>query len=509
VPGSPRVLPDRPSLRYLKLEAKRRVATGELSTLHAAQLAIAQEHGLRNWTALKRLITDQQTECHPLSHLRWLISRFADADRPRWTAPDEAELREHFTERFLRDIPPAEVVATAAAHAADLRGRLTVAAAAPLTVAAEIAGLRVMATAEPDPPHRLTELHRFPLGSRITDARAAAPATKTAGAVPGYAAAIVDGAVTSLGLPGLVTAGQRGPAGEPWAIARGWADLEAGAALSPGHRFPAAALTTLITMTAVLRIVADGGPGLDDPAGRYLRAVRLADDEVSIRELLAHTGGVDTPREVFAASVPRLETLCGPVLACGADRGSFRFSLGGYAALGEIVAEVTRLPYAEAARRLVLEPLGMRSSSFPRTPSERGGGDGSAVTSYGVTDDGSLRPEPPVVCTLPAAGGLWTTAADLVRFGRGWSSLLPAALAREALSPQASRESLGGHAGLGWLLTADGAVAGCAGGSPGAAASLLVRLGDQAVQVTLANRWMPVESVSAAALSARPAAEDQ
>jgi hypothetical protein len=41
-----RDLPDRPSLRHLKLEAKRRLSAGEFTTLHDAQLAIAREHGM-------------------------------------------------------------------------------------------------------------------------------------------------------------------------------------------------------------------------------------------------------------------------------------------------------------------------------------------------------------------------------------------------------------------------------------------------------------------------------
>jgi hypothetical protein len=38
-------------------------------------------------------------------------------------------------------------------------------------------------------------------------------------------------------------------------------------------------------------------------------------------------------------------------------------------------------------------------------------------------------PAPAKVATVPAVLGLWTTAADLVRFALGWSSLLPAPLA--------------------------------------------------------------------------------
>ena len=56
MPDQPRPLPGQPNLRYLKLEARRRLAAGEFTTLHDAQLAIAREHGQPSWTALKQLI---------------------------------------------------------------------------------------------------------------------------------------------------------------------------------------------------------------------------------------------------------------------------------------------------------------------------------------------------------------------------------------------------------------------------------------------------------------------
>jgi hypothetical protein len=59
MPRGPRSLPDRPSLRYLKLEAKRRLAAGEFSALHDAQAAIAREHGQPGWTALRQLTCGQ------------------------------------------------------------------------------------------------------------------------------------------------------------------------------------------------------------------------------------------------------------------------------------------------------------------------------------------------------------------------------------------------------------------------------------------------------------------
>jgi hypothetical protein len=119
--------------------------------------------------------------------------------------------------------------------------------------------------------------------------------------------------------------------------------------LETSHRFPAYGITQRITATTVLRLVADGRVGLDDPANDHLRTVRLADDTVTVRELLTHTGGVDHPAEPLADSVPELITLVGPVMACSGARGVVLYSNEGYAALGQLVADVTGSPYTAAA----------------------------------------------------------------------------------------------------------------------------------------------------------------
>jgi CubicO group peptidase (beta-lactamase class C family) len=106
-------------------------------------------------------------------------------------------------------------------------------------------------------------------------------------------------------------------------------------------------VTKLITSTAVLRLAAEGRIGLDDPANEHLRTIRLADGTVTVRELLSHTGGVDSPTELFADSVPDLVTLTGPVVGCDGPRGTFAYSNGGYAMLGQLVADVTGSSYQE------------------------------------------------------------------------------------------------------------------------------------------------------------------
>ncbi len=246
------------------------------------------------------------------------------------------------------------------------------------------------------------------------------------------------------------------PGGPPWVLAKGWADLDRAEVLDPGHRFPAPGVSALVTATAVLRLVAGGRIGLDARANDYLTAVRLGDDAITVAELLSHTAGVDDPAELFADRVPDLAALTGPVVPCDGPRGEVRPSNGGYAVLGQLIADVTGTSFAEAVTRLVLDPLGMRDSWFPARTADIGDG---AVSGYSVTADGTFVPVPARICTIQAVGGLWSTGADLVRLGTGWPSLLPAALAREALTPQAPPEPGAGRSGvgLGWLISAGGA----------------------------------------------------
>jgi CubicO group peptidase (beta-lactamase class C family) len=502
-----RALPVQASLRYLKVEAKRRHAAGEFPTLHLAQLAIAREHGQPSWTALKEAIDAAGTaagrEGHALTQLRWIVARFAGADEPGWLAPGEDELREHFTGTFLTTVPPARLIATVTEIAPALRTELTVTVDRPFLAQGRLAGHLVMAETEPRPPYRLTGVRARRMGERISDERAAAPATAASGTIPPGVPELAAGATGRLGLVSLALAGASAP-GPAWATATGWASLERAEPLTAEHAFPAYQVTMAVTAVAVLCLAAAGRLRLDTTANSYLGGIRLADDAVTVRELLTHTAGVTDPAEISAPDVPPLAAVTGPAFACTGRRGAFGLSHAGYAALGEIIAGRAGVPYQEAVARLVLRPLGMNRSRFPA-----GAPDGAApgtVTGYDVAADATFTPLAPVTCVFPAAGGLWTTAADLARFGLGWSSLLPRPMAAQALRPHVRLPS-GVCAGLGWMVNERAGLAGLGGDGPGAAASLLVSLDGRHACAALANRQILIEHVNSAVLGTLREAE--
>jgi CubicO group peptidase (beta-lactamase class C family) len=491
-----RHLPDRLSLRHSKLEAKRRLAAGEFTTLHDAQLAVAREHGMSSWAALKDHIAGADTGGGPvLAQVRWVFGRYADADEPGWAAPARDELSEHLTEQLLSLVPPKTAAAILGSVASKLQEDLVVIDADSLHLKAKVADLLVEASVEPEAPHRLTALALAPGGAPAADTRLVQPPTVRFGPVPEPVPGVVEDSHMQLGLAGLTAAGEwrSGPGHEVWACSRGWADLERNVPLDPGHRFPAYGITTLVTSTAVLRLVADGAITLDDPVSLHLRSLRLADDAVTVRELLSHTGGVDSPPSAWAEAVADVADVLGPVVGCSGPRGEFAFSNGGYAVLGQVIADLTGSSFAEAATRLVLEPLGMADSWFPpQAPVSP-----DTACGYRLTRDGALEPEPPPTFALQSAGGLWSTAPDLVRFGSRWRTLLPAELAEQALRPHAQQYDSAAEIGLGWLLRRPMDAAGHSGGGPGSSASLITRPSTGRTCVVFANRLVPLEAVNA------------
>ena len=83
-----------------------------------------------------------------------------------------------------------------------------------------------------------------------------------------------------------------------------------------------------------------------------------------------------------------------------------------------------------------------------------------------------------------------------MRLGTGWSSLLPAALAREALTAVQAEPGPGGlRTGLGWLLAPGDQTAVHGGAGPDAVALLRSRVRDGRTHVVLTSRTITVESV--------------
>ena len=140
--GPARTLPARPSLRPLKAEAGRRAKSGEFSR----SMMLSWPHRARAWPAELGWAQENSSavspsrKAAPCRGLRWILSRFADADDPGWAAPDDQELRPHVDDEFLARVGVGRLVEPIAGIAADLRQEYGVTGMSPLTTQVQVAG---------------------------------------------------------------------------------------------------------------------------------------------------------------------------------------------------------------------------------------------------------------------------------------------------------------------------------------------------------------------------------
>lgn len=221
----------------------------------------------------------------------------------------------------------------------------------------------------------------------------------------------------------------------------------------PRTAFQACSVSKHVAAFGALRLVDRGVLDLDEDVHAYLRSWRLPDSGgvrpvVTTRQLLAHTAGltynwfrgfdrgtpVPTSSQVPAGAAPATSP---PVRASLLPGSRYRYSGSHYAVLERLLEDACGEPFAELARALVLEPLGMADSDFdPSFPRTRGDvAAGHHVNGAPVRGGWRVQPE-------LAGAGLWTTPADLTRLGAeldraaaGRSGLLSREAAGQMLTP--------------------------------------------------------------------------
>jgi CubicO group peptidase (beta-lactamase class C family) len=213
--------------------------------------------------------------------------------------------------------------------------------------------------------------------------------------------------------------------------ARGYGTTELGGTVrvTPSTLFQAGSISKPVAAVGALRLVEQGKLSLDTDVNATLTSWKVPSNEftavkpVTLRGLLSHTAGLTVhgfPGYDASGPVPTVvQVLNGtapantPAIRVDIAPGSkWRYSGGGYTITQQMVADVTGQPFPEYMRQAVLEPMGMRSSSYQQPlPADM-----AAMTATGHYQD--QRPVAGRWHVYPemAAAGLWTTPSDLARF---------------------------------------------------------------------------------------------
>jgi CubicO group peptidase (beta-lactamase class C family) len=250
------------------------------------------------------------------------------------------------------------------------------------------------------------------------------------------------------------------------AWARGFGVQEAGGrdAVTPHTLFQAASISKVIAATMTLRLADAGKVDMDADVNRALRSWKVPENEltaaqkVTLRRILSHTAGLTVhgfsgyrPDSALPSLVDVLDGRAPaanqPVRVTSVPGAATSYSGGGIVIEQLLLTDVTGRAFPELARDLVLDPLGMRDSTFeqPLPPQL------ASRAARGHDPDGALIPGGWAIGPEMAAGWLWTSAADLVK----WAIAIDAAragmpgailsrrLATQMLTPQKDLYGLG------------------------------------------------------------------
>src|SRR5687768_6980188 len=216
----------------------------------------------------------------------------------------------------------------------------------------------------------------------------------------------------------------------PRFLGYGVADIASGRPVGADTVFRVGSLTKVLTAVAVVQLCEQGLIDLDAPADAYLRAFRLvparADfPRATARHLLTHTAGVGYWRRRsdlllhpgvgsgdIARSIVPLATLYRDGLPVDVQPGTrWAYSNHGFAALGQIVEDISGEPLGRYVREHVFAPLGMEDTDLVLDDRLRS----RLATGYALRR-GRLVPVRFREVATPGSGGGYSTARDMARF---------------------------------------------------------------------------------------------
>ncbi|WP_369183008.1 serine hydrolase domain-containing protein [Streptomyces sp. Y1] len=229
------------------------------------------------------------------------------------------------------------------------------------------------------------------------------------------------------GLPAAL-ASVRDRTGRTRGYTAGVGDLATGAKVPRDGQVRIGSNTKTFTAVVVLQLVGEQRIGLDEPVETYLpnvvRGEGIDGRRITVRQLLQHTSGLpDYEGSIDDATIrhryfePRdLLDIAFRQKADAAPGAKFGYSSTNYVLAGLIVQQVTGRPLAEEIDRRVIQPLGLRRTTFP-APGDRTVPEPHPRGYHRDPADGPLRD---ITELDPSAGGaagqMISTTSELNRF---------------------------------------------------------------------------------------------
>lgn len=212
-------------------------------------------------------------------------------------------------------------------------------------------------------------------------------------------------------------------------------DSQTKAALSSNTVFRVGSVSKLFTDIAIMQLVERGELDLDAPVTRYLPDFQPRNPfnkAVTLRQLMSHRAGLVREPPVGNYFDDTAPTLADTVKSLNqtalvyVPETRVKYSNAGIATVGYVLEKTEKVPFAKYLKQALLDPLGMRNSSFEPTPeTDKHLAMAEMWTVFGKTFDA-----PRFQLGMAPAGSMYTTTGDLARF-------LSAMFSAEANAPNA------------------------------------------------------------------------
>ena len=210
-----------------------------------------------------------------------------------------------------------------------------------------------------------------------------------------------------------------------WARAYGSKDANTNEPVTTDTLFQAGSISKPVAALAALRLVEQGKLTLDEDVNAKLVSWKVPENEftktekVTLRRLLTHSAGLTVhgfPGYAADATVPTLvQVLNGekpantaPIRVDTVPGTLWRYSGGGYTIMQQLLIDVTKKPFPEIMREMVLDPVGMKHSTYEQPPPASRAKEAATAHIRGKAIAGRFHTYPEM-----AAAGLWTTPSDL------------------------------------------------------------------------------------------------
>lgn len=191
--------------------------------------------------------------------------------------------------------------------------------------------------------------------------------------------------------------------------------------VEPGTRYDLASVTKTYVSAAVVRLVEDRTLALEDPAGRFLSDLPPDKRQLTLRQLLSHTGGM-APGASVAPRPQDAEAMRRRVIdlpLAGEPGRQVIYSSLGYLLLGWILESVTGHRLDTVLGELILQPLGCRRTGYSPPSAERPAVAATELLASGVVVQGHVHDETSgILGGVTGHAGLFAPADEVLRFGR-------------------------------------------------------------------------------------------